>query len=107
MKPAIQVVESGMDALNAVRELNQRGFGQADIYVLAHDGDQTDSLADATDTNKIGMQEEGVLNTMANLFRSRGDELRSKLESIGFTSKEADHYEQELDQGRVLVITKK
>ncbi|GGG09063.1 general stress protein [Paenibacillus abyssi] len=106
MKPTVQVLDTGMAAINAVRDLNQRGYSQDDIYVLAHDDDHTDSLADATNANTIGMSEEGVFTSMANLFRSRGDELRAKLESIGLSEQEADQYEQELDKGKVLVIAK-
>ncbi|MGU3473373.1 general stress protein [Paenibacillus sp. D51F] len=106
MKPSIQVVESGMDAMSAVRELNRRGYGKDEIYVLAHDKDQTDRLAENSDANSIGMQEEGVFDSMANMFRSRGDALRSKLESVGLTDMEAERYEEVLDQGKILVIAK-
>lgn len=104
MKPNVQIVDNGMAAINAVRELNSRGYSQEDIYVLAHDSDQTDSLKEATNTNKISMSEEGVFNSMANLFRSRGDELRAKMESVGMSKAEAEQYESELDRGKVLVI---
>ncbi len=106
MKPSIQVVESGMDAMSAVRELNRRGYGKDEIYVLAHDKDQTDRLTENSDANSIGMQEEGVFDSMANMFRSRGDALRSKLESVGLTEMEAERYEEVLDQGKILVIAK-
>ncbi|GGD93305.1 general stress protein [Paenibacillus nasutitermitis] len=104
-KPTVQIVTTAMDALHTVRELNRQGYKQDNIFVLAHDSDQTKSLADATDTNNIGMAEEGVFTTMANVFRSRGDEIRAKLQSIGFTDSESERYEEELDRGRVLVIT--
>lgn len=105
MKPSVQIVTTAIDVLHAVRELNRRGYKQDDIYVLAHDSEQTKELADATDSNQINMTEEGVLNSVANVFRSRGEEIRSKLQSIGITEAEAERYEEELDQGRVLVIT--
>ncbi|MBW7475161.1 general stress protein [Paenibacillus oenotherae] len=105
MKPSVQIVTTAMDALHAVRELNSRGYKQDDIYVLAHDSEKTKELAAATEANQIGMTEEGVLSSVANVFRSRGDEIRSKLQSIGITEAEAERYEEELDQGRVLVIT--
>lgn len=106
MRPSVQVVESGIGALNVVRELNVRGYGEDDIFVLAHEEDRTNSLSEFTNASKIGVTEEGVFNAMANMFRSRGDELRSKLESVGLTDREAEHYERELDKGRVLIITK-
>jgi hypothetical protein len=105
MRPSIQIVTTAMDALHAVRELNRQGYKQDDIYVLAHDSDQTKSLADASNANRIGPSEEGVFTSLANVFRSRGDEIRAKLQSIGLTDSEAERYEEELDRGRVLVIT--
>ncbi|MCM3749102.1 general stress protein [Paenibacillus pasadenensis] len=106
MKPSIQVVENGTDAMSAVRELNRRGYNRDEIYVLAHDRDQTDRLVENSDANKIGMSEEGMFDSMANMFRSRGDALRSKLESVGLTDLEAERYEEVLDQGKILIIAR-
>ncbi|MBB3110693.1 hypothetical protein FHS18_002760 [Paenibacillus phyllosphaerae] len=105
IKPSVQIVTTAMDALHAVRELNRRGYRKDDVYVLAHSSDETKSLADATDANQIGLAEEGVVSTMANIFRSRGDEIRAKLAAIGIAQSEAERYEEELDRGRLLVIT--
>ncbi|QHT63745.1 general stress protein [Paenibacillus lycopersici] len=105
MKPSVQIVPTAMDALHAVQELNRRGYRQENIYVLAHDSKQTKSLSESAAANEIGMKEEGMFNAMANVFKSRGDEIRSKLTSIGLSDMEAERYEEELDRGRVLVIT--
>ncbi|WP_308858123.1 general stress protein [Paenibacillus sp. R14(2021)] len=105
MKPSVQIVTTAMDALHTVQELNRRGYKQEDIYVLAHDSEQTKSLSETASANEIGMKEEGMFQAMANVFRSRGDEIRSQLQSIGLTELEAERYEEELDRGRLLVIT--
>ncbi|MFC5653219.1 general stress protein [Paenibacillus solisilvae] len=105
IKPTVQIVTTAMDALHTVRELNRQGYKQDDIYVLAHDSEQTKSLADASEASSIGVSEEGVFTSLANVFRSRGDEIRAKLQSIGLSDSEAERYEEELDRGRVLVIT--
>ncbi|KHF33659.1 General stress protein 17M [Paenibacillus sp. P1XP2] len=76
------------------------------IFVLAHDGDRTERIADAANANEIGIKEEGMFDALANLFRLRGDELRAKITSLGFTEAEAQFYEKELDLGKVLVIAK-
>jgi len=64
-------------------------------------------LSDALDTNEIGVTEQGIFDSIANVFRSRGDELRSKMESLGLTDTEAQQFEKELDRGRVLVVAAK
>ncbi|WP_175537567.1 general stress protein, partial [Mycobacterium tuberculosis] len=48
-----------------------------------------------------------MFDSLANLFRSRGDELRAKIVTMGYTEAEADYYEKELDKGKVLVIARR
>lgn len=95
MKPPIRVVEDGTQALNIVQELNTGNYSHERIYVFAHDENRTHTLANAADESK---------QISANLFRSRGEELRAKICSMGFSEEEAAHYEEELDRGNVLVI---
>ena len=57
-------------------------------------------------TNDIGVAEQGIVNSIANVCRSRGDELRSKMESLGLSNLEAQRFEEELDRGRIVVIAK-
>jgi hypothetical protein len=102
-----KVLENGVQAIEEVNRLQNNGYTKEDIYVISHDQDREDRIADAGDTNEVGLHEEGLFGTIANLFRSRGDELRSKITSLGFSEAEADFYEQELDLGKVLVIAKK
>lgn len=102
-----KVVENGVQAVQEVKQLQTAGYIYENIYVLAHDADRTDRIADTANADEIGIKEEGVFDSIANLFRSRGDELRAKITSLGFTDAEADFYEKELDLGKVLVIAKK
>lgn len=106
MRAYARLVNNGLEAVDVVNDLHRQGYAQDEIYVLAHEKDRTDRLADVTDANKVGMAEEGMLDTIANLFRSRGDELRNKIESMGFSSYEAGRYESELDTGKVLVMAR-
>lgn len=106
MRAYAKLVNNGLEAVDVVNDLHRQGYSEKEIYVLAHERDRTDRLADATDANRIGMPEEGVFDTIANLFRTRGDALRSKIESMGFDNVEAELYEAELDNGKVLVIAK-
>ncbi|WP_438352008.1 general stress protein [Paenibacillus sp. FA6] len=107
LKSYAKVVENGVQAVNEVRQLQSLGYVYDNIFVLAHDVDRTDRIAEISDANEIGIKEEGVFDSIANLFRSRGDELRAKITSLGFTDAEANFYEKELDLGKVLVIAKR
>nr|WP_138494903.1 general stress protein [Paenibacillus pinistramenti] len=101
-----KVVPNGVQAVQEVEELRRTGYSDDQIFVLAHEESRTDRIAETAAASEIGMKEEGMMDTVANLFRSRGDELRAKITSLGFTDHEADFYEKELDLGKVLVIAK-
>jgi hypothetical protein len=102
--PMTRIVENAEKALEEVEVLYQRGFGMEDIYVLAHNTEVTHKLAALANTKEIGVAEEGVMQSLANVVRSRGDELRSKLESLGVPEEEAVQVERQLDQGHVAII---
>lgn len=106
MRAYARLVNNGVEAVDVVNDLHRQGFAQDQIYVLAHEKDRTNHIADAADANRIGIAEEGMFDAVANLFRSRGDELRNKIQSLGFSSFEAGRYESELDHGKVLVMAK-
>ncbi|AZU64543.1 general stress protein [Neobacillus mesonae] len=100
----VRVVENGLEAKKVIEQFNLQGFTKDDIYLLAHDETRTEDLTDSLDIQDVGVKEEGFLDSVANVFRTRGDELRSKMESLGLSHAEAERFEEELDQGRVVVI---
>jgi hypothetical protein len=104
MMTVVKIAENAEKALDDVKELYRKGYEMDDIYVLAHHEDVTHKLAAIANTKEIGITEEGVYQSLANVFRSRGDELRSKFTSLGISEDEASQYERELDKGHVAVI---
>ncbi|TWD99420.1 heat induced stress protein YflT [Neobacillus bataviensis] len=103
----VRIVENGVQAKKEIEQLIMQGYTKEEIYLLAHDQNRSEDLTDSLDINNISVQEQGVLDSIANVFRSRGDELRSKLESLGLTRNDAERYEEELDHGRVIVVASK
>ncbi|MFZ7946792.1 general stress protein [Neobacillus sp. 19] len=103
----VKVVENGVEARREIDQFIMQGFTKDEIYLLAHDKGRSEDLTDSLDIGDIGVSEQGVLDAVANVFRTRGDELRSKLESLGLSKAEAERYEEELDQGRVVVVASK
>jgi hypothetical protein len=103
----VEIVENGLEAKKVIEQLIMQGFNKDDIYLLAHDKNRSEDLADSLDINDIGVNEQGFFGSIANVFRTRGDELRSKLESLGLSTAEAEHYEEELDHGRCVVVATK
>ena len=100
----VKIVENGVEAKRVIDQFLNQGYTKDEVYLLAHDKDRSEDLTDATHTNEIGVPEQGVLDSVANVFRTRGDELRSKLQSLGLSDIEAQQFEKELDQGRVVVV---
>jgi hypothetical protein len=100
----VHTVENGVQATKVIEDLNRLGYEKEDIYILAHDKERSKDLTEGTHTESIGMSEQGMFDTLGNTFKSRGDELRSKMSSLGMTDSEAAHYEEELDKGKVVVV---
>lgn len=103
----IRIVENDVEAKNSVVQFLNQGFKKEEVYILAHDKDRSIELTHATKTNDIKVTELGVFESLANVFRSRGDELRSNMESLGLSYFEAQQFEGELDLGRIVVVARK
>ncbi|KAB7709145.1 general stress protein [Bacillus aerolatus] len=102
-----KTVENALQAKSEIEGLLAQGYSLDDVYILAHDEHRSEDVSDALHTNEVGMKEQGVLNSMGNMFKSRGDELRSKMESLGLSQQEAETYEKELDKGKLVLIANK
>ena len=102
-----KIVENAVQAKSEIEELTRQGYTHDDIYIFAHDQKRSDDITDALDTEKVGMKEQGFLDSMKNMFTSRGDELRSKMEAAGLTKEEAADAERELDHGKLVLIVNK
>ena len=100
-------VENAVQAKDEIEKLVMQGFSHDDIYIFAHDKRRSDNISDALDTEEVGIQEQGFIDSMKNMFSSRGDELRSKMEAAGLSTAEAAAAEEELDQGKLVVIAKR
>jgi 5-bromo-4-chloroindolyl phosphate hydrolysis protein len=104
MIPTIKIVENAEKALEEIKDLYQKGFEMDDVYVLAHQADITHKIAAIANTKESGIAEEGIYQSLANVFKSRGEELRDKLVSLGISDEKAANIERKLDQGQVAVI---
>ncbi|WP_226527893.1 general stress protein [Metabacillus niabensis] len=98
------VVENGVQATQIIQELEGQGYDKDHIYLFAHDTTRSKHLTEQTDTRQIGLKEEGVFDKVANVFRSRGDMLRDRMTSLGVSQDKANELEEELDEGRVVIV---
>lgn len=102
-----KTVENALQAKNEIEGLLAQGYSLDNVYILAHDDNRGEDITEALHTNEVGMKEQGVFSSMSNIFKSRGDELRSKMESLGLSEQEAETYEKELDKGKLVLIANK
>ncbi len=100
----ITTVNNILEARQEIQQLIDQGYLKDSLYVLAHDSERTDRLVEHTAANPIGIIEEGVITAVANLFRSRGDELRAKLRSMGVSKGQAEALESEMDLGKIVIL---
>jgi hypothetical protein len=98
------VVNNILEARKQIDSLQHEGYWKENVFVLTHDKKRTEHVSENTDGNEIGISEEGILTAIANLFRSTGDELRAKLKSMGVSAERAEHLEEQLDKGKIVIL---
>ncbi|MFD2209786.1 general stress protein [Virgibacillus halophilus] len=104
MKPFVKEYKNDEQLQNDVRVLKDKGVSKENIYILSHDDDRTKRVAGNAGANTVGIQEMDFGNAVGNLFNKKGDELRNKLNDMGFSQAEAEKYEEDMDQGNVLLM---
>jgi len=100
----VHTVDNIQQAREQLDRYKTLGYDKDHLFVLTHDKDRNKRLAEATDAEEIGISEEGLDTAFANIFRSRGSELRAKLRSMGVSKEEAERLEEEMDRDRIVVI---
>ncbi|WP_374561169.1 general stress protein [Sinobaca sp. H24] len=76
------------------------------MYIITHDKERTNRLADEADANTAGAKEQGIGESIKNVFRKQGDELRAKFQELGYTEAKAEELEDKLDDGKVILVVK-
>lgn len=106
MKPIIKEFQDDKILMEEVKIQSQKGISKDNLYVISHDHDRTERVAENTGANTVGIHEEGLATYVSNIFKSKGDELRTKLQELGFSQQEANIYEEKLDRGKILLVIK-
>ena len=103
----VKICENGVQAKEMINQLTSQGFDHENIYIFAHGEERSKDLTDALDTGEVGIKEQGLMDSVKNIFSKRGDELRSEFEAVGLSQEEAAKYERVLDGGELVLVAKK
>ena len=104
MKPVVKEFKDDVSLKEEVKSLAAKGVSKENLYVMSHDDDRTDRVADSVDASKVGIEEQSLETSVKNVFRKKGDELRAKFEELGFNKQEAEALEEKLDHGTILLV---
>lgn len=100
----IKIVSNDIEATSTVNEFMQDGYRQDDIYLFSYDKKETEQLTETNSTGELGIKEQGLSKTISHIFKARGGEVLSKLQTLGVHEEDAKNYERELKEGKYLVV---
>lgn len=100
------VIENAVRLKNKVDLLVEEGFEREDIYVFSRYENRAEDIAKTLHISQVGIAEQGVMNSVKNLFTSRESELRTQLLSLGLTDEQVNSLDVHLDAGKLVVVAK-
>lgn len=100
MRPIVKKYTNDEELEVEINTLKDQNINAKDIYILSHDPDRTSRIIKNTNLTDINYNKE---ETKEN-YKRQGDELRYKLKALEIPQKEAEAYEEDMDQGKVLLI---
>jgi len=102
MKPTLLEFDDDQKLAEDVKSRIAQGASPDNLYVLSHDDDRTERVAETAGAD-VPDELEG---SIAARYNKKGDELRTILDDFGFSQQEASDLEEKLDHGKVLLIDK-
>ncbi|MFX3674975.1 MAG: general stress protein [Paenisporosarcina sp.] len=94
------------EAIRGVQQIKSKGIHEDDIYVFTHENSRKHDIAEKAHANIVGLPEQGLGTSLANVFRKKGDELRAQFKELGFSKSESEKLEEKLDEQKVVVVVK-
>lgn len=100
MKPVVKKYTNDEELEIEINTLKDQNIDTKDIYILSHDPDRTSRIINNSELNDINYNKDKTNES----YKRQGDELRYKLKALGIPQKEVKAYEEDMDQGKVLLI---
>jgi len=100
------VVDNAVRLKDRVDLLLKEGIAREQIYIFSRYENRADDIAEALHISQVGRAEQGVMNSIKNLFTSRESELRTQLMALGMTEEQAKTLDVHLDAGKLIIVAK-
>ncbi|MBP1988980.1 general stress protein [Paenibacillus eucommiae] len=102
----VDIVNDEEQALRHILTLQKESYPLSQIYVLTMDAQKAEELAEISGTQRAAAADEGLSDSLANLYLSQGERLLEEMEAIGLSEYEAQQYEQALEFGGYMIVAK-
>ncbi|QLI76474.1 general stress protein [Bacillus pumilus] len=93
-------VENSKEANQTIEQIRS---AKDDIFVFAYDPERSDTVTEHTNAKSMTAVDQGILDQMANVIRTRDDELMAKLMSVGADQELALSLLDELKKGKLVI----
>ncbi|MDY0943375.1 MULTISPECIES: general stress protein [Priestia] len=98
---------NGAETKKAIETFLQEGFTRNDIYLFTYNRENSKNLMNVTGTSDVGLAEQHIFDSIANVFRSREEEIRKKMHSLGLSEIEIKQCLERMDRGDIVIIALK
>ncbi|MCM3147976.1 general stress protein [Bacillus pumilus] len=94
-------VENSKEAKQTIEQIRS---AKDDIFVFAYDPERSDTVTEHTNAKSMTAVDQGILDQIANVIRTRDDELMAKMMSVGADQELALTLLDELKKGELVIF---
>ncbi|KJF49094.1 MULTISPECIES: general stress protein [Bacillus] len=93
-------VENSKEAKQTIEQIQS---AKDDVFVFAYDPERSDTVTEYTKAKSMTAVDQGILDQIANVIRTRDDELMAKMMSTGADQELALTLLEELKKGKLVI----
>lgn len=94
-------VENSKEAKQTIEQIRS---AKDDIFVFAYDPERSDTVTEHTNAKSMTAVDQGILDQIANVIRTRDGELMAKMMSVGADQELALTLLDELKKGKLVIF---
>ncbi|MGP3740371.1 general stress protein [Bacillus sp. 4A_MP2] len=93
-------VENSKEAKQTIEQIQS---AKDDVFVFVYDPERSDTVTEYTEAKSMTAVDQGILDQIANVIRTRDDELMAKIMSTGADQELALTLLEELKKGKLVI----